>query len=151
MIVRPANAVAGRAREHDLVAEERLERHAAVAPRRADDAELELPAGDVLDDRLRVGDGERDARPPGSRAGTRRGGAAATIAAGPGRRAELERPGELALAAGRDLVEQLLLEREQPLRARGRVAARLGRLDPTARAVEQLRAEPLLERRGSGG
>ena len=60
---RPAREpVPGRDREHDLVAEERLEDDAAVAARGADDAELELALGDLLDDALRVGDRERDVR-----------------------------------------------------------------------------------------
>ena len=51
----------GRAGEDHLVTEERLEAHAAVAPGRADDAELELALGDEVDDGLRVVDLERDA------------------------------------------------------------------------------------------
>ena len=69
-----------------------------------------------------------------------------TIAAGTGRGAELQLAGELALALARELVEQLLLEAEQPLRAAVEAQAGLGRLDAASRAVEQLRAEPLLER-----
>ena len=46
----------------------------------------------------------------------------------------------------RDLLEQLLLEREQPLRAAVEPPPGLGRLDAAAGAVEELRAEPLLER-----
>jgi hypothetical protein len=45
-----------------------------------------------------------------------------------------------------ELVEQLLLEREHPLRTAVEAEAGLGRLDPAARTVEQLRPEPLLER-----
>ena len=51
-----------RAREHDLVAEERLERNAAMPPTGPDDAELELALGDAVDDGLRVGDGEPHAQ-----------------------------------------------------------------------------------------
>jgi hypothetical protein len=40
--------------EYDLVAEERLEDDAAVAARRADDAQLELPVGHLVDHRLGV-------------------------------------------------------------------------------------------------
>src|SRR5436305_8474588 len=52
-------------RRHDqdhLIAEERLERDPAVARRRADDAELQLAVGDLLDDPVRVRDGELDAQ-----------------------------------------------------------------------------------------
>ena len=44
-------AVTGRAGEHDLVAEQRLEHDRAVASREADDAELDRAVGDELDDR----------------------------------------------------------------------------------------------------
>ena len=78
----PRERMAGRAREDDLVVEERLEGDRAVAAGRADDPELELARGDALDHRLRVGDRQRD-RTPGcsrwnsqSRSGT-------TMAAGP--------------------------------------------------------------------
>ena len=58
---RPAGeGVRRRADEHDLVPEERLERHRPLATRCAHDAELELPARYELDDPLRVVDGERD-------------------------------------------------------------------------------------------
>ena len=53
---------------------------------------------------------------------------------------------QLALGLVAELGEQLLLQREQPLRAPVEPAARLGRLDAAARAVEELQAEPLLER-----
>ena len=49
-------------------------------------------------------------------------------------------------ALRRDVVEHLLLEREQTLRAPVEPRAGLGRLDPPAGAVEELRAETLLER-----
>ena len=135
----------GRRREDHLVAEERLERHAALASRRADDPELELARGDVLDDRVRVGHGQRDldAGVLGLELAEEqrqhdRGGA--------GRGSEVERPRELALTDGRDVLEQLVLEREHPLRAPVEPPTGLGRLDSAARAVEQLPAEPLLER-----
>ena len=137
--------VVRRRREDHLVAEERLERHAALAARRADDPELELARGDVLDDGVRVGDRQRHLHT---------GVLALELAeeqrqddrGGPGRRAEVERAGELALADGGDVLEQLILEREHPLRAPVQSSARLGRLDPAPRAVEELLAEPLLER-----
>src|SRR5207253_40966 len=53
-------AVAGRADEDHLVTEERLEGDGTLTLRRADDAELELAAGDHLDDGLRVEDREHD-------------------------------------------------------------------------------------------
>src|SRR5205807_6795265 len=51
----------GRTREHDLVAKERLEDDASVAPCGADDAELELAVGYLVDDRLRIRHGEPNA------------------------------------------------------------------------------------------
>ena len=65
---------------------------------------------------------------------------------GPGRRADRQRARELALALGDDVVEELLLEREQALRATVEPHSCLGRLDATTGAVEELRAEALLER-----
>ena len=137
--------VAGRAREDHLVVEERLERDRAVAPGGADDAELELARGDALDDGLRVGDGQRDPD-----AGMR----ALELAEQQrhddrrraGRGADLQLARELALALAGDLVEELLLEREQPLGAAVEPQPGLGRLDAAAGAVEELRPEPLLER-----
>ena len=137
--------MAGRAREHDLVAEERLEGHPPMAAGRADDPERELAARHVVDDRLRVGDRERDAdarirslelaeQQRHHRAARARGGA------------DLERAGELALARVGDLLDQLLLQREHALGAAVEPLAGLGRLDPAAAAVEQTTAEPLLER-----
>ena len=58
-IVLPANGWSGRADEDHLVAEERLVRDGSVPRRRSDDAELELAARDLLDDRLRVRDRQR--------------------------------------------------------------------------------------------
>ena len=65
---------------------------------------------------------------------------------GAGGRAELQRPGQHALVAGGDLLDDLLLEREQPLRAAVEPQPGLGRLDAPPGAVEQLGPEPLLER-----
>ena len=50
------------------------------------------------------------------------------------------------LVLGRDHLEELLLEREQPLRALVEAEAGLGGHDAAARAVEKLSADPLLER-----
>ena len=70
---RPARAaVTGGNGEHDLVPVEGLERDAAVPAGRADDAELELPAADLLDDGVGVEDRERDAYLRDAGAGTRR-------------------------------------------------------------------------------
>src|SRR5581483_837855 len=66
--------------------------------------------------------------------------------AGPGRGADLERAGELLVALERDLRDDLLLERQQPLRAAVEAHPGLRRLDAAAGAVEELRPEPLLER-----
>ena len=63
-----------------------------------------------------------------------------------GRGADRELARERAGALGGDLVEHLLLELEQALGAAEQPQPGLGRLDPAAGAVEQLRAEPLLER-----
>ena len=142
--VRPAKGWSGRRREDHLVAEERLERDAALPPRGADDPELELARGDVLDDRVRVGHRQRDLDAgilglelAEEQRQDDRGRA--------GRGTEVERSRELALADRRDVLQQLILEREHPLRAPIEPPAGLGRLDPAAGTVEQLPAEPLLE------
>ena len=129
--------VAGRANEHDRIAEERFEGDAAMATRCADNPELELARGDALDDRLCVEHPERDVQlrmellelaeelcdhDP----------------AGAGRGADLEGPGKLIAALEPDLGDDLLLEGEQPLRAPVEAQPRLGRLDATAGPVEQL-------------
>ena len=116
-----------------------------MPPRGADDPELELARGDPLDDRLRVGDGERD---PDARV------LALELAeqqrhddcCRPRRGADLQLARQLALALAGDLVEDLALERQQPLGAAVEPQTCLRRLDAAAGAVEQLRAEPLLER-----
>ena len=125
--------------------EERLEDDTAVAPPGADDAELELARGDALDDRLRVEDVEPDVQ-----LGVARLELAEQVrehdAAGPGGGADVERAGQLVADLERHVGEHLLLEREQPLRADVESHPRLGGLDASPRAVEQLRPEPLLER-----
>ena len=137
--------MARRDREHELVPEERLEHDAAMPTRRADGPELELTVGDAIDDRLRVGDGQ-----PHADVGMvlaelaeqeRHDGAA-----GPGRRAELERAADRRSISAGDIAEQLLLLGQQLLRRRVQPQTRLSRLDAAARPVEQLRSEPLLER-----
>ena len=141
----PREAVTGWTDEHDLVLGERLEADRAVPRRRPDDAELEPPVGDELDHGARVVDLERD---PDRRVqplelaeelrhhDRRR----------PGRRAERQRACEITGRLGDHVVEELLLEREQLLGAAVEPQTGLRRLDPPARAVEELRAEPLLER-----
>ena len=64
----------------------------------------------------------------------------------PGRGADLETAAQVALRLLAELLEHLLLEREQPLRAPVEPVPGLGRLDAAAGAVEQLQPEPLLER-----
>src|SRR5207237_8449062 len=116
-----------------------------VAWRRADDAELELPFRDLSDDGLRIRDGQ-----PHAHVGMRLVELAEQDgndgAAGPGRGAELERPGERTRFAAADLVEQLLLEGKQLLRGRVEPQPGLRRLDTAAGPVEGLGPEPLLER-----
>ena len=60
--------------------------------------------------------------------------------------ADRERAAELARLALGELLDQLLLELEHPLRAAVEREPGLGRLDAAAGAVEQLLSEPLLER-----
>ena len=111
----------------------------------ADDPELEAAVGDEVDDRLRVVHLERDVQPrvPGEELAQEHG---HDDRRRPGRGADRELARERALAVGGDLVEELLLELQQPLGATEQAQPGLGRLDPTTGAVEQLRAEPLLER-----
>ena len=79
-------------------------------------------------------------------AGTRTGARARRLPPGPVEAPIESSPRERALALGGDLVEQLLLELQHALRAAEQPHPGLGRLDAAAGAVEQLRAEALLER-----
>ena len=146
----PGERVPGRAGEDHRVVEERLVLDAAVPRRGADDAELERAVGDALDDGLRVEDAERDVQ-----LRVRFGELAEELRehdpAGAGRRADLERALELAGRSLLQLADDLVLELEQPLRAAVEPKPGLGRLDPPPGAVEQLRPEPLLERRAPAG
>ena len=116
-----------------------------MAASRADDPQLELARRDALDDRVRVGHGEEHAHvrvlalelAEHHRNHDRRRAR---------RRAEHEIAGEGALAGRSDLGDELLLEREHALRAAVEPPSGLGRLDAAPRAVEELCAEPLLER-----
>ncbi len=65
---------------------------------------------------------------------------------GAGRGTDRQRAREVTDSLGDDLVEHLLLEREQALRPAVEPDTRLRRLDATTRPVEQLRPEALLER-----
>ncbi len=137
--------MAGRACEHDLVAEERLEDDATVTARGADDAELELALGDVVDDRLRVRNGQPDTNVLmllDELAQKQRN----DCAAGPGGSPELERSGQVTFALAGHLLEQLLLQREQLLRGRVETEPCLRRLDAPSGAVKELGPEALLER-----
>ena len=67
-------------------------------------------------------------------------------AAGARRRADLEPSVQLARVAGGDLLDDLLLEREEPLCASVEDASGLGGLDAPARPIEQPLPEALLER-----
>ena len=117
-----------RAGEDDLVSEERLEHDTAVPTTRTDHAELELTIGHLVDDRLGVRDGEAHAD---------LGVALVKLAekqgddGSPGacRGADLERSRDLAAVAGRKLLEEALLECEQPLCGRVELESRLGGLD----------------------
>src|SRR4051812_12502084 len=129
--VAAGEGVAGRAGEDDLVVEERLEDDAAVPTPGADDAELELAGSDALDDRLRVEDVERDVElgvPLLELAEQVR----EHDPAGPGRGADVEGAVELVSDLERDLGQDLLLEREQPLRPDVEPHPGFGRLDPAA-------------------
>ena len=113
--------------------------------RGADDAELQLAVGDERDDGLRVEDGQLDLHlrvlPLELAEQVRehdRGGACGG--------ADLEPSADWGVVLTRDVGEQLLLELEHPLCAAVEAEAGLGRRDAAAGAVEQLRAEPLLER-----
>ncbi len=64
----------------------------------------------------------------------------------PSRTADLEPSGQLALGVVAHLLEDLLLERKQPLRPAIEPHPRLGRLNTPPGAVEQLLPESLLER-----
>ena len=78
--------VLGRDGEDDLVAVEGLERDAAMTACGPDDAELELAPPDLLDDRVRVGHGQRDVHLRMEAAGTRRAGRAGRCRRGRSRR-----------------------------------------------------------------
>ena len=63
----------------------------------------------------------------------------------PGRSADLEPALELALGLIAEIREQLLLERQQPLRSAVEPEPGLGRLDPAAGTVEKPLADALLQ------
>jgi hypothetical protein len=65
---------------------------------------------------------------------------------GPGGGADLEPAFELALGFLAEVREQLLLERDQPLRSAVEPQPGLGRLDPAAGAVEELLPDALFQR-----
>ncbi len=66
-------------------------------------------------------------------------------ASGARRGADRQRPAQLALL-GRELLEQPPLRLQEPLSSLVEHEARLGRLDPPTRAIEELPSQPLLER-----
>ena len=124
-----------------------------MTPSRSDDAELELAVGDEVDNGLGVVHLERNPEvgmlllelAEKDRNGNR---------GRPGRCPDRELAGESAGTLGRDLLEHLLLQLEQPLCAAEQPQPGLGRLDPAAGAVEELRPEPFFERphlQGDGG
>ena len=137
-------SVAGRDDEDHLIAEEGLEDDPAVARRGADDAELELAFGHLLDHPIRVRNRQRDTqlRVRALELAEQHRDDRATR---PGRGAERKLATQH-VAVSCELVEQLPLEREHALRGPVEALPRLSRLDPSPRAVEQLRPKPLLER-----
>src|ERR687897_766815 len=130
--------MAGRAREDHLVREEGLEADAAVPAGGAYNPELAV--GHALHHGVRVRDGEEDAHAgmlalelaEDDRNGDRR---------RPSRGAEHQVAGEVALDARSHVRDEVLFEREHPLRGAIGPPARLGRLDAAARTIEELRAE----------
>ena len=110
----------------------------------AHDAELELAPADQVDDRLRVEDREPDLRPRvrGLELAEER---RQDRAARPGRGPDLEPAGERAFRTGGDLLDELLLERKQLLRAAVEEHPCLRRLHTPSRAVEEPLPQPLLE------
>jgi hypothetical protein len=116
-----------------------------VAPRRADDPELELAFGDALDDALSVRDRERDrdARVLALELAEQNGDDGA---AGARRGSYSERAPELPILAGLELFDELFLELQNPLCAAVERKACLGGLDASARTVEQPAVEAPLER-----
>jgi hypothetical protein len=134
-----------RAHEDHLVGEERLEADATMTPGGADDPQLELAGRNTLDDGMRVRDREKD---PHQRVLT------LELAENDGnddcrrsrRCPQHEVSCEIALARGAHVGDELILEREHPLSAAVEPPSRLGRLDASTRAVEELRAQALLQR-----
>src|SRR5881409_4174211 len=106
--------------------------------------ELELAFGHLLDHPIRVRNRERDTqlRVRALELAEQHRDDRATR---PGRGAERKLATQH-VAVSCELVEQLPLEREHALRGPVEALPRLSRLDPSPRAVEQLRPKPLLER-----
>ena len=131
--------------EHHLVPVERLERDPTMATGCADHPELELAPPNVFHHRVSVGNGQCNVnlRMETLEFPEHDGQHAAAGACGS---ADLEPALELAFGLLAELREQLLLEPEQPLCPAIETKARLGRLDPTARAVEEPLPDALLER-----
>jgi hypothetical protein len=102
---------------------------------------------DELDHRPRVVHLEATRTARVRAAGTRREAAAPRPAAGPVGRADRQRSRRDRRAFRRQLVEHLLLEREERAAPHGRAEPASRRLDTPARPVEQLRPEALLEAR----
>src|ERR687895_97240 len=137
--------VSGRADEDHFIAKEGFEHDRSMGTRRPHDAELELALGDELDDALRVEDrqGDLDAGVAEVELAEEQ---RYDAASGAGRGADPDRAGELAVGLGDDLVDELLLESEQPLCAPVQAPPGLRWLNATPGAVEELPAETLLER-----
>ena len=99
-----------------------------------------LAVGDALDDGLRVEDARARRAAADAAPRTGRGACESTTPPGPVDAPISSVPASSPVASSRELVDDLLLEREQPLRAAVEPRARLRRLDATAGAVEELRA-----------
>ena len=137
--------MAGRAGEDHLVLEERLEADGAVAASGADDAELELALGHEVDTDC-VSETVSDTRTPGCSRWNSHRRIGTTIAAGPVEAPIESSPVSSPWPSPVTSSTSCSSSDEQPLRAAVEPQTRLRRLDPAAGAVEQLRAEPLLER-----
>ena len=137
--------VARQRREHDPVAEERLEDDAAP-PREAPTTPSSSARSATRAITCCVSEIWRSTRTSGWRCWNSHRSSGTTVPPGPVDAPIASVPAIAPSASPRDVRHELLLELEQPLRAVVEAHPRLGRLDPAPGAVEQLLPEPLLER-----